>query len=152
MRADKWQTCGSVAVPHGHQAADGPLPALFGRHVEHALHLRSNDDNINTTIDPERVPPSGLEDSTGGKSCSEIQADAAETDRCNSVPKTPGGSSDTLQMKDTRQRQHEAAQSEAKFQDGSEGGEEGEREEEKKKWMVAEGESASAAAKCHCNQ
>lgn len=94
------QTCGSVAVSHGHQAADGPLPALFGRHVEHTLHLQSNNDDINTTIDPEQVPPSALEDSTGGKSCSEIRADAAETDGCNNAPKTPGGSSDTLQMKD----------------------------------------------------
>lgn len=39
----KWNlTCGSVAVSHGHQAADGPLPAFFGRHGEHILHLEHN--------------------------------------------------------------------------------------------------------------
>lgn len=42
------QTCSSVSVSHGHQAADGPLPALFGRHVEHTFHLQDTNDNINT--------------------------------------------------------------------------------------------------------
>lgn len=36
----------------------------------------------------------------GEKLQREIRADAAETDGCNNAPKTPGGSSDTLQMKD----------------------------------------------------
>lgn len=135
MRADKWQTCGSVAVSHGHQAADGPLPALFGRHVEHTLHLQSNNNDINTTINPEQVPPSALEDSTGGKSCSETRVDAAETEGCNNVAKTPGGSSDTLQIKDADSGNTRPAQSEKKFQDGSEGGEEGRRREKRGREM-----------------
>ena len=45
---------GPAAVAHGDQAADGPLPALLGGHVEHRLHL-------STTRQPEggntvRVP------------------------------------------------------------------------------------------------
>lgn len=42
------QTCSSLAVSNRHQAADGPFPALFGRHGEHALHLQDDDDNMET--------------------------------------------------------------------------------------------------------
>lgn len=33
------QTCSSVAVSNGNQAADGPLATFLGCHVEHTLHL-----------------------------------------------------------------------------------------------------------------
>lgn len=102
MRADKGQTCGSVAVSHGHQAADGPLPALFGRHVEHTLHLQ---ETTATTSTQPSTPSKCLHQVCSKK----IQADAAETDGCNNVPKTPGGSSDTPQSRLVSERRTQAA-------------------------------------------
>lgn len=67
----------------------------------HSSPARNNSDNINTTINPEQVPPSGLQQ--------KIQADAAETDGCNNVPKTPGGSSDTPQSRLVSERRTQAA-------------------------------------------
>lgn len=40
-------TCDSIAVSNGDQTADGPLPALLGRHVENTLQLQNNNNKHN---------------------------------------------------------------------------------------------------------
>lgn len=98
------QTSGRPAAPLPFPTATRQLMDLFLPSLAVMLNTlftcKATTTTSTPTIDPEQVPPSALEDSTGGKSCSEIRADAAETDGCNNAPKTAGGSSDTLQMKD----------------------------------------------------